>query len=326
MRAIMPCVGNRASVARPANARIRRKGPTQNARGPCTRPRWSAATRGSRVSKPSCARSSRWRTRTLAAADLGLLDPVVYRPRHATDLRQDRQARLPTQSVPALIVEYPPHARFAHFTEKPVRCLAHDAPSCPEVEASGKSGAVRQSGMEIREGFVAVEDHSSRRGTRPLAPDRCPFDGGRSGDSAGREHLSRPALRRHPDAFAQQGCLSVHRGRAVRLSWAVRCSGPPGMTMCSTSQLSGPRHPPQFGSSAHRPRQCGPRRDVEPLRRTACADLLAVAIPARRRVQPKSRPARDHARRATSCQTAAPTANHGGCEFSHSCPGPTRAP
>ena len=154
----MPCVGNRASVARPANARIRRKGPTQNARGPCTRPRWSAATRGSRVSKPSCARSSRWRTRTLAAADLGLLDPVVYRPRHATDLRQDRLACLSTQSVPALIVEHPPHASFAHFTGKPVRCLAHDAPSCPEVEASGKSGAVRQSGKEIRERFDAVED------------------------------------------------------------------------------------------------------------------------------------------------------------------------
>jgi len=36
-----------------------------------------------------------------------------------------------------------PHRAFAHFRGKLVRCLAHDAPSCSRVGASGKLGAVQ---------------------------------------------------------------------------------------------------------------------------------------------------------------------------------------
>jgi hypothetical protein len=42
-----------------------------------------------------------------------------------------------------LIVQDQPHRAFTHFRGKPVRRLAHDAPSYSRVGASGKPGAVQ---------------------------------------------------------------------------------------------------------------------------------------------------------------------------------------
>lgn len=86
---------------------------------------------------------------------------------------KDRQVRLPGRPVPAFVVVDPLHCAFTDFGGKLVPGLAHAAPSCPRVEASGKHSAVHRqkypSHSRLRRSSTARPTKSGASTPRPPA-------------------------------------------------------------------------------------------------------------------------------------------------------------
>ena len=80
----------------------------------------------------------------LAGINLDLLDPFVQCLWRTANLRGNRQARRPTALLLPGVVQNHANGTLADFRGILVRCLAHDAPPCSGVGASGKPGAVQK--------------------------------------------------------------------------------------------------------------------------------------------------------------------------------------
>ena len=86
-------------------------------------------------------------TGTLAAGDIGLLDPFMQRLRNAADLFGNRYHGRPSERVVPLVNENHPHRSLADFRRKPVRRLARHGSTFSGAGASDKPGAVQILGI-----------------------------------------------------------------------------------------------------------------------------------------------------------------------------------